>query len=277
MTTVIVYNPQVDSVRARNIHTWANENNLDAVYELHLNAFKQASANGYETFMQVGTGSAFKRDVHQTLAALPWRDRGLKEANARGGIRLQNPRLMNSSRAEYLLLELGFITNASDMKIFDDNISAIEKILVEVAQKHGKKRIGVVYGHGQGDPGAVGNGRREADEVRRISLNNALSPNTSNKSDKGESDMKKAEVEKLIDARVAAIEKEMSERLAPKTPEGKHWVDPDFNELNAFFSSVGVDEIKSKDHNSICSRAIVIRMLNLLRRSIVKYIDKKTR
>lgn len=256
-----IYNPKVNSVKAGNIHSWAQANKLQAVIEIHRNAFAQASANGVETLVDYRQKSVMMLNLHKELAKLGWFDRGVKPANGNGGRQLQNPRLMWRAGIPYSLLELGFITNSKDNEIFDKNLSKISSIIISVAKASGIDRLGIVYGHGQGDPGALGLGRGEAEDVRKITFNQSHS------TEKGvEIKLTKQEVEKIIDDKLNTFKNELLNTPASTS----HWVDKDFNELNEFLVSNGVDPIESKQHNAVATRAILIRIANLIVKAIRK-------
>lgn len=169
---IVIYNPNVNAFTSRNIHTWARNNGCDLVLELHLNAVSNPTAHGYETLKDFNQPNRkVFNDIHNAMVRKGWRDRGFKPCNGGGGRNLQNPRLMRQVGIDYILLEFCFITNANDMLTYDQNIDEIPKAIIDSCRNNGIRKLGIVYGHGGRDPGAVGvNGRREALEVRRINF-----------------------------------------------------------------------------------------------------------
>ena len=75
---------------------------------------------------------------------------------------------MADTGISYSLIELGFINNLEDNSIFDGNITSIGRLIFEALEKMGVRRLGVVCGHGQGDPGACAFGKTESEDVRKI-------------------------------------------------------------------------------------------------------------
>ena len=97
------------------------------VIEVHLNSFKDASANGTETWIH-STRNANKVDtaIHNVLKKY-FRDRGIKKSN---NLTLT----MNVAKdrgIDYRLVELCFISNANDMKVLNANMDRIAKEMAE--------------------------------------------------------------------------------------------------------------------------------------------------
>ncbi len=162
---IIKYPSNKNAYAERNIASWAKTNKLDYVLEIHRNAFNK-SARGYETLIY----SKFSPDkvdtaIHNFLK-VGYINRGIKKRSD-----LYNMNQMSSTGISYSLVEIGFVDNSSDNKVFDSNLSRINNGLASVIAEQGVKRLGVVYGHGNGDPGATdGRGRTEANDVRKITL-----------------------------------------------------------------------------------------------------------
>lgn len=167
---IVTYNPNLDCFAQRNIASWARNNRVQIVYELHRNAFSNPSANGYETLIDYRQRSIAVTNLHRRIIERTgYRDRGIKVTNGGGGRALYNSRQMfEVAKIPYCLLELGFMGNANDNSIFDRTIKTIEEVIVQLSRDSGLTCIGIVYGHGARDPGAVALGRREADDVRKI-------------------------------------------------------------------------------------------------------------
>lgn len=250
---IVVYNPRANSVAKRNIGSWARVNGCDFVVELHTNSFNNPQANGYETlkdFSQPLT-NRFKA-LHSAVAGLGWKDRGIKPCNGGGGRYLQNPRLVRRVGIEYALLELGFISNDRDLKTLKDNTSKIPKVIVDSLKSSGVKKLGVVYGHGANDPGAVNkHGDREASLVRKLNFTNI----------KGEYlDMTKAELNKLLDERDNKLIQRIKEEIISPSTKGEnknHWAEKNHKSLKD--KNI---EIHDKRFNDLTKRGEMFAMLD---------------
>ena len=261
-----VYNPNKRSVVEADIHTWAKANSCDFVIEFHMNSDGNPQANGYETLVDYNQGiNNITKALHSSLVKFGWRDRGVKYCNGGGGRDLQNPRLMRSVKINYALVELGFLSNQNDVNIFNRQIPNIPKVIYDICKQNGVKTLGIVYGHGNKDVGAVNSyGIQEAVQVRKLNFNNI------GKED--ELDMTKAELNKLLDDRdkqlVSKILRQVETEIVKKGETKNHWADLDFNELNEFLSKNEISIIADKRHNDLGSRGENIRMLNLVRKAI---------
>ena len=163
---VIYYDKTKDAFREINIHTWAKNNKLDYVIELHRNSFSSSSAKGSEVLIWHEFNSDAKDSaVLTSMLNCGYTNRGIKKRND-----LQNMNLMSNTGISYSLVEIGFISNSEDNAIFDKTIIKLGQELYTRLKNAGVKRLGVVYGHGQGDPGAVNGKRTEADDVRKIKI-----------------------------------------------------------------------------------------------------------
>ena len=171
---VIYYNSKKDAFRERNIHTWAKNNKLDYVIELHRNSFTNKTANGSEVLIhEKNNANNIDKAVLNSIISCGYLNRGFKK---RGD--LANINLMNNAKIGYSLAEIGFISNAKDNEIFDKTLQKLGQELYNNLKNAGVKRLGVVYGHGNGDPGAVNGSRKEADDVRRIKVSPPQNENT---------------------------------------------------------------------------------------------------
>ncbi len=103
------------------IVTEANKHKADLFLSIHLNSYKNSEANGVETFSlsASGKGDAYARNIQNELVkAIGWTNRGKKEANFY---------VLRKTNAPAVLVELGFITNKSDMNKF--NVEKIAKAI----------------------------------------------------------------------------------------------------------------------------------------------------
>ncbi|HIZ81837.1 MAG TPA: N-acetylmuramoyl-L-alanine amidase [Candidatus Mediterraneibacter pullistercoris] len=97
----------------------ANSVNADFFASFHRNSFIQADSNGYETcvYSDTGKAKACADKANAEMAALGFRNRGTK-------IRTDLT-VLNSTRMEAALFEIGFITNQNDNSIFASKFDAI--------------------------------------------------------------------------------------------------------------------------------------------------------
>lgn len=155
---VIYYPPDINCYVRGDIKAWALNNGLDYICEIHRNA---GGGQGYETLVKGGYDSVDLL-IHNAMVGLGFRDRGIK---LRSDLANMN---RISGICSYSLIEVGFIDSPADNTIFD--YSDIGKTLYNACQSAGVQRLGIIYGHGQGDPGAIAYGRQEADDVRIIKV-----------------------------------------------------------------------------------------------------------
>ena len=105
-------------INERSAHS--NRENPDIFVSLHRNAFRDPSANGYETILgpsPTQTERNFAQRVHREIVAVAdMRDRGVKSGFNFGVLR--------DTRAPAMMIELGFITNARDNELFDRHFNA---------------------------------------------------------------------------------------------------------------------------------------------------------
>lgn len=160
---VIYYPSNLDAYQQGNIATWAKQNNLKYVVELHRNA---GGGTGYETLIHSSfSADATDTGIHNAMISLGFVNRGIKSRSDLG-----NMNRMATAGISYSLIELGFIDNPNDNTLFDNIVSQIGKKIYTACSNAGVTRLGVIYGHGQGDPGASAYGRTEAADVRRITV-----------------------------------------------------------------------------------------------------------
>ena len=97
----------------------SNQNNADLFVSIHRNAFTNTTANGYETWVRTNPRAADLRAaqlVHDRIVAAGVQsNRGIKQGNFT---------VLTRTNAPAMLLELGFITNARDNQLFDQNFNA---------------------------------------------------------------------------------------------------------------------------------------------------------
>ena len=171
---VIYYDKTKDAYKQKNINTWAKNNKLDYVIELHRNSFTSATAKGSEVLIWHKFNADVKDNaVLTSLLNCGYTNRGIRKRND-----LQNMNLMSNTSISYSLVEIGFISNSDDNAIFDRTIIKLGQELYTRLKNAGVKRLGVVCGHGQGDSGAVNGKRTEADDVRKIKINKPENENT---------------------------------------------------------------------------------------------------
>ncbi|MDR1905386.1 MAG: N-acetylmuramoyl-L-alanine amidase [Clostridiales bacterium] len=97
----------------------SNNNNADLFVSFHRNAFTNPDANGVENYIQINSPPTTAARA-QTV---------LDEINKVGGfvnrgVKTNNFSVLRNTRAPAMLLELGFISNARDNQIWDNNLNA---------------------------------------------------------------------------------------------------------------------------------------------------------
>ena len=97
----------------------ANQANVDLFVSIHRNSFSSAAANGVETWVQSGspvTVVQYARRVQNELIGVGAQsDRGVKQGNYS---------VLRKTRAPSMLVEVGFISNAKDNQLFDQQFDA---------------------------------------------------------------------------------------------------------------------------------------------------------
>lgn len=108
---------------------YSNNQKADYFISLHRNSSNNPEGNGLETFAEKGAvkGKKLAQAIQkELLAVVPYRDRGYKE---------ENFTVLANTNMPSVLTELGFISNANDNKLFDENIEnmahAIAKACIE--------------------------------------------------------------------------------------------------------------------------------------------------
>jgi len=109
--------------------------NYDYFISFHRNAFKPEAASGVETFTftrQTAKARSLATKIQKNLVAVGFKDRGVKKANFH---------VLRETRSPAVLIEVGFIDNSRDNKIFDSKFNEIVKaitraILDEVGVKY---------------------------------------------------------------------------------------------------------------------------------------------
>lgn len=101
----------------------------------HRNAANNSSAHGVESYVYVTNNSKSRKladEIQQAMVQCGFRDRGVKEANFH---------VLRETYAPAVLLEVGFISNDGDNKLFDDNFptlaEGIAKAIINVCLKMG--------------------------------------------------------------------------------------------------------------------------------------------
>lgn len=131
---------------------YANTNKADYFISLHRNSATNSSANGLETYAEVGAvkGKALAQAVQKELIkVVPYRNRGYKEANYIVLVHTNMPSI---------LTELGFISNAKDNELYDKHIDdmahAIAKACIEyVGGSYKRKGINTSTGSNNASTG----------------------------------------------------------------------------------------------------------------------------
>ncbi|MCI9304028.1 MAG: SH3 domain-containing protein [Clostridium sp.] len=96
----------------------ANAQHLDLFVSLHLNCFKNETANGVETYVYTGCDKTIAKRINDELAIkIKWYNRGVKEANYY---------VLRNTSAPAILIELGFCSNKGDMdKLIVENVARV--------------------------------------------------------------------------------------------------------------------------------------------------------
>jgi len=108
--------------------TLADRSNLerkkkyDYFLSFHRNAFADANAHGAETFVYSSNSKAMPlaKGIQKAMVACGFRDRGVKTANFH---------VLRETRSPAVLLEVGFITNAKDNLLFDNNFNELTQAI----------------------------------------------------------------------------------------------------------------------------------------------------
>jgi len=113
------------AVSLNNRSAFENRNTYDYFISFHRNAFQLEKAKGAETFTYIKGGTKSKglaQRIQTSLVALGFVDRGVKEANFH---------VLRETKAPAVLVEIGFIDNTGDNKLFDAKRDEIIKALAK--------------------------------------------------------------------------------------------------------------------------------------------------
>ncbi len=171
---IIYYDKNKNCYRERNIKQWAVNNKLDYIIELHKNSSSNSSATGTGVLIKSGTNN---KNIELATKVFNVLNKYFKKWST-GVVYRDNLYNMNviEGSCNYSLLEICFNSNDNDNNVLDNNIENIGNDLYITLKESGIKNLGVIYGHGNGDPGAVNGTRYEADEVRRIEVKEMTKP-----------------------------------------------------------------------------------------------------
>lgn len=108
------------------------QGNYDYFISFHRNAFSPEKAKGVETFVYTRPrekANNLANRIQKSLVDIGFVNRGVKKANFY---------VLRNTRAPAILVEIGFIDNSEDNKIFDNNMEKIiqgvsKAILLEIA------------------------------------------------------------------------------------------------------------------------------------------------
>lgn len=122
--------------------SYENKKKYDFFISFHRNAYKPEKARGVETYIYLRASpraKALAGKIQRALVGLGFIDRGVKTANFH---------MLRETRAPAVLLELGFIDNSLDNKIFlekkEEMVEAIARaILAEVNISYKEKKIDI--------------------------------------------------------------------------------------------------------------------------------------
>lgn len=121
------------SLQARS--NFENRNTYDYFISFHRNAFQPEKAKGAETFTYLNAGEKSRElaeSIQASLVILGFRDRGVKAANFH---------VLRETKAQAVLVEVGFIDNSEDNNLFDVKRDSIIKGLAKAILEN----IGVEY------------------------------------------------------------------------------------------------------------------------------------
>lgn len=160
---VIYYPSNKNCYKMGDIAIWAKSNNCDYVVEIHRNA---GGGKGSELLINASynADTADNAVLSTVVSSIP-PSRGIKKRSD-----LANINRMADTGISYSLVEIGFIDNAVDNTNFVKNVDKIGKDIFVALEQVGVKTLGVIYGHGAGDPGAVSLGRKEVNDVRLVKI-----------------------------------------------------------------------------------------------------------
>lgn len=114
--TVIMTRTTDAYVSLANRTTIGNNSNADIFVSLHRNSFTTSSANGLEIWVQTGCSVATENRaaaVYNALVSIG--------VQTKRGVKKCNYHVCRESKMSAMLVELGFISNVADNKLFDNN------------------------------------------------------------------------------------------------------------------------------------------------------------
>lgn len=113
------------AVSLNNRSAFENRNTYDYFISFHRNAFQPEKAKGAETFTYIKGGTKSKglaQRIQTSLVGLGFVDRGVKKANFH---------VLRETKAPAVLVEIGFIDNTGDNKLFDAKKNEMIKALAK--------------------------------------------------------------------------------------------------------------------------------------------------
>ncbi|MBS5955079.1 MAG: N-acetylmuramoyl-L-alanine amidase [Paraclostridium bifermentans] len=111
------------TVSLTNRSAFENKNTYDYFISFHRNAYKPEKAEGVEVYTYLNAGAKAKRlaqVVQKSLVDLGFTDRGIKEANYH---------VLRETKSSAVLIEVGFIDNSKDNRVFDTKKNEIIKVI----------------------------------------------------------------------------------------------------------------------------------------------------
>lgn len=130
------------------------------VIEFHLNS---GGGTGTELLIKKGYSPDKMDNAILNASTKTFKNRGIKYRND-----LYNMNRFASLGIPYRLLECCFIDNQNDLKQYDTNFEMLCTNIANAIKANYTKPVVLVHGHGEVDPGACANGRKEAVETIRI-------------------------------------------------------------------------------------------------------------
>lgn len=109
------------TVSLRERSNFENKKNYDYFISFHRNAFKPEAARGVETYTytnQTRKAKSLAARIQKSLVRIGFRDRGVKKGNFH---------VLRETRSPAILIEIGFIDNSSDNRLFDRKIGEISE------------------------------------------------------------------------------------------------------------------------------------------------------
>lgn len=160
---IIEYNRDRNCYKDKAITHWVADNKIDFVIEIHRNGHSNPKANGFEMIKSYDEITFIDYEIMERLGRYFKTVREFKHSN------IYNIKQLINNHTPYAYLELGFVTNTDDNKCFDKYVDKIRDDLVEILHGHFPVgNIGIVFGHGGGDPGSVNGDRTEENDVRKL-------------------------------------------------------------------------------------------------------------